>query len=181
MRFSQQTVLVPGSTRAVIINWSRPHFIARPGYEKAFERLGATSKNLGHAATLLSFSTTCVGQWRHDAEEFGVDPMVRRVRSVYRGAAVAGASTWVGATSGHVGFILGTVAASMWSAFVSGAAVGTMAAPGPGTIICGVLCGIGGGIVGGIGATKVANAVVDKTIDPLSAGISSAADWFREG
>ncbi|HET6858553.1 MAG TPA: hypothetical protein VFH94_15865 [Streptomyces sp.] len=183
LRYGQQEVpitYVPAAGGRVFLkmHWTRSRFTARPGSEIAYEGLGGTSKALGHVGNAFAFCARATDQWDKDSEKFEEEPAVRRTRSAYRASVVTGAGFVGGKAGASIGTVLAASAASAYSAFLSGAVVGTMAAPGPGTVLCAVVGGIAGGILGAAGASKAADWVVDETIDSVSEGASAVHRWF---
>ncbi|MEU7576079.1 hypothetical protein AB0B50_00500 [Streptomyces sp. NPDC041068] len=184
--FGQQEVPVTlwrtanGPTWATM-HWSKADFAARPGSEAVYSRLGGASRALGAAGGALNACAHAVEQWKRDGElPHDLDPVERHARSVYRGAVVGGSGYAGGYFGAAGGSVLAAAGASAYSAFLSGAALGTMAAPGPGTVVCAVLGGIGGGIAGGVLAAKGADMLVDRTIDAVGTEARSATGRMRE-
>ncbi|MFF3403513.1 hypothetical protein ACFYW6_34085 [Streptomyces sp. NPDC002659] len=183
--FGQQQVpvsywLAQDGTLQATRHWSRAKLVARPGSESTYKSLGAASAPLRFIGVGLGFVIPYTDQLRYDKEQPDFDIATRHARCAYRSALVGGAGFAGGKLGAAACSVLSAAGASATSAFLSGAALGTMAAPGPGTFVCGILGGIGGGIVGGYLAAKAATAVVDCTIDPVGQCLGRLHGWLME-
>ncbi|WP_332880975.1 hypothetical protein [Streptomyces sp. NBC_00564] len=182
--FGQQQVpvsywLAQDGTLQATRNWNRVRFAARPGSESTYNGLSAASAPLRFISGGLGFVIPYSDQLRYDKEQPCFDTATRHARCVYRSAVVGSAGLAGGKFGAAVGSVLVAAGASATSAFLSGAALGTMAAPGPGTFLGGIAGGICGGITGGYLAAKAASTVVDSTIDPVGTDVARRLNRLR--